>query len=141
MKEENHGSIPLRSIHEGLDTIFGGWHLTDPLELYDQGGLGAIHRHFRDGGKRYGYDRTTSPCTVSLVVAGLIGAGRLEEAAEVLLHDSETYPPPWNQLDALARFYSDRGNVEQAIHYYTLSLKENPQNEWAKRKLAEMGVK
>ncbi|MEK7405394.1 MAG: alpha/beta hydrolase-fold protein [Acidobacteriota bacterium] len=141
MREETHGSIPLRSIHEGLDTIFDGWHLTDPLELFDKGGMEAIHRHFRDGGRRCGFDRTTPPFTVSLVVAGLMRTGRLEEASKVLLHDPKAYPPPWNQLDALARAYAERGNVEQAIRYYSLSLKENPRNEWAKRKLAEMGVK
>jgi hypothetical protein len=97
-----HTSIPLRSIHDGLDTIFDGWHLTDLLELYDKGGLEAIHRYFREGGRRYGYYRTTSPFTVSLIVARLMGSGRLEEAAEVLLHDPKAYPPPWNQIDALA---------------------------------------
>jgi len=141
MKEETHASIPLRSMHQGLDAIFDGWHLTDPLELFDKGGIEAIQRHFRDGGVRCGYDRTTPPFTVSLAVAGLMRMGRLKEASEVLLHDPKAYPPPWNQLDALARAYSDLGNGERAAHYYILSLKQNPQNEWAKRKLAEMGVK
>lgn len=141
MQQETHGSVPLRSIHQGLETIFDGWYLTDPLELFDIGGLQAIHRHFRDGGKRYGYDRTTSPFTVSLLVAALMGKGRLEEASQVLLHDPDAYPPPWNQLEALGRAYSERGNVERAIHFYQLSVKENPQNEWAKRKLQEMGAK
>lgn len=140
MPQEDHGSIPLRSIHQGLETIFDGWYLTDPLELYDIGGLQAIHRHIRDGGKRYGYDRTTSPFTVSLLVASLIGKARLEEASDVLLHDPVAYPPPWNQLEALGRAYSDRGNAERAIYFYKLSVKENPQNDWAKRKLQEMGV-
>lgn len=140
MPQENHMSIPLRSIHLGLETIFDGWYLTDPLELYDIGGLQAIHRHFRDGGKRYGYDRTTSPFTVSLLVAALIGKGRLEEASEVLLHDPDAYPPPWNQLEALGRAYSDRGNVERTTYFYKLSVQVNPQNEWAKRKLQEMGA-
>lgn len=141
MQQETHASIPLASIHQGLDMVFAGWHLTDPLALFDRGGIDAVHRHFRDGGKRCGYDRPTSPFTVSLIVAGLMKAGRLEDASSVLLHDPKAYPAPWNQLDALARAYGDRGDVERAARYYVLSLKANPQNEWAKRKLAEMGVK
>jgi len=141
MKQEGHMSIALPSIYQGLQTVFEGWQLTDPLELFDKGGIEAVHRYFREGGARFGYDRTTSPFTVSLIVAGLISTGRLDEASKLLLHDPKAYPPPWNQLDALAGAYRDRGNIGQAIHYYTLSLKENPQNEWAKRKLAEMGVK
>ena len=140
MPEETHVSIPHRSIYQGLDTIFDAWHLTNPLELYDKGGIDAVHRHFREGGKRLGYDRTTSAFTISMIVAGLMQAGRLEEAASVLLHDPKAYPPPWNQLDALARAYAKRGDTVQVVRYYTLSLKENPRNEWARKKLAELGV-
>ena len=140
MPEETHVSIPHRSIYQGLDTIFDAWHLANPLELYDKGGIDAVHRHFREGGKRLGYDRTTSAFTISMIVAGLMQAGRLEEAASVLMHDPKTYPPPWNQLDALARAYAKRGDTGQVVRYYTLSLKENPRNEWARKKLAELGV-
>ena len=58
----------------------------------------------------------------------------------MLLHDEEKYPPPWNQLDALARAYADRGENDRAIHFYRESLKLNPKNDWAKRKLQEMGA-
>lgn len=59
----------------------------------------------------------------------------------MLLHDAKNYPPPWNQLDALARAFEKRGDTSQAARFYLLSLKENPKNEFAKRKLAEMGVR
>jgi hypothetical protein len=140
MKDENHLTIPLPSIYYGLNWMFGGWYLTDPLQLFDEGGLEAVEKHFREGGRRYGYERTTSPFTISLIVAGLIKAGRLEDASTLLLHDTKAYPPPWNQLDALARAYAERGNVEQAIRYYKLSLRENPQNNWARQKLNDMGA-
>jgi uncharacterized protein len=140
MPGETHTSIPHQSIYSGLDTIFDGWHLASPLKLYDEGGLAAIHRHFAEGGRRYGYDRKTPPFTVSLVVAALIAQDRLEEAATVLQHDPKTYPAPWNQLDALARAYEQRGDKEHAMQYYELSLKVNPNNEWARKKLKKAGV-
>lgn len=139
MPGETHTSIPHQSIYSALDHIFDGWHLANPLKLYDEGGLAAIHRHFAEGGRRYGYDRKTPAFTVSLVVAALIAQDRLEEAALVLQHDPKTYPAPWNQLDALARAYAQRGDNKQAIHYYKLSLKVNPNNEWARKKLKEAG--
>jgi predicted alpha/beta superfamily hydrolase len=142
MKQEDHLSIPLPSIYRGLETIFEDWRLTDPIELFDQGGIQGIHRRFGEAGKRFGYpERTTPPFTVSLVVAALLRAGRLEEASAVLLHDPQAYPPPWNQLDALARNYEGRGNAKEAARYYLLSLKANPRNEFARKKLTEMGVK
>lgn len=142
MKQEDHLSIPLPSIYRGLETIFEEWRLPDSLALYDKGGIEAIHRRFREAGKRFGYpERTTPPFTVSLVVYNLMKAGRLEDASKVLLHDPVALSPPWNQLDALARAYESRGNTELAARYYLLSLKENPRNEFARKKLTEMGVK
>ena len=134
-------SIPLPAIYRGLESIFEEWRLTDAVGLFDQGGIEAIHRRFREAGQRFGYpERTTPPFTVSLVVAALIGAGRLEDASKVLLHDPAAYPPPWNQLDALARAYEKSGERERAARCYLLSLKENPRNEFAIKRLEEMGV-
>ena len=141
MPQENHMSIPLPAIYRGLESIFEEWRLTDAVGLFDQGGIEAIHRRFREAGQRFGYpERTTPPFTVSLVVAALTGAGRLEDASKVLLHDPAAYPPPWNQLDALARAYEKSGESERAARYYLLSLKENPRNEFAIKRLEEMGV-
>lgn len=140
MEDENHISIPLPSIYYGLKSIFDGWYVVNPLLLFDEGGLDAIDKHFRQGGQRYGYERRASPFTVSLVVAGLIKAGRLEEASAVLLRDPKLYSPPWNQLDALARAYAQRGDTRQTIRYYILSLRENPNNTWARQKLKELGT-
>lgn len=140
LKNKTHGSLPLPAFQQGLDRMFDGWHLADPLELYEKGGIEAIHRHFRDGGRRWGFDRQTPPFTLSLVVAGLLKAGRLDEASGVLTHDPERYPPPWNQLDAVARAWEAAGDVRQALRYYTLSLDRNPNNEWARKKLSELSL-
>jgi len=67
-------------------------------------------------------------------------AGRLDEASKVLLHDPVAYPPPWNQLDALARNYEKRGDNVSAVRYYRMSLEQHPQNEFAKKKLLEKGI-
>jgi tetratricopeptide (TPR) repeat protein len=142
MQQEDHLSIPLPSIYRGLETIFEEWRVPDPMALFDQGGIEAIHRRFREAGKRFGYpERTTPPFTVSLLVAALISAERLEDASKVLLHDPRAFPPPWNQLDALARAYEKRGDTGQAVRYYRLSLTQNPRNEFAGKKLQELDIK
>jgi uncharacterized protein len=61
MKAENHMSIPLPGIYRGLETIFEEWRLPDSLELYDQGAIEAIHRRFREAGKRFGYPEGWQP--------------------------------------------------------------------------------
>lgn len=141
MPDETHNSILHQSLYSGLDKIFDGWHLANPVKLYKEGGLASVHRHFSEGGRRYGYERQTPAFTVSLIVAGLLAKKQLEEAATVLLSDPKNYPPPWNQLDALARAYLQQGEKEQAIHFYKLALQQNPKDAEAKKKLEEMRVK
>jgi uncharacterized protein len=141
MKDEDHMSIPLPSIYRGLEVIFEDWNLARPITLYDQGGLERMHTRFREAGKRFGYpERDIPPFTISILVAELMKAGRLDEASKVLLHDPVSYSPPWNQLDALARNYEKRGDTVNAIRFYRMSLEQNPQNEFARKKLLEKGV-
>lgn len=72
MESETHTSIPVLGVCTGLCTTFDGWYLTDPFRLFDEGGLEAINKHFREGGKRAGFERPTPAFTISLVVAGLM---------------------------------------------------------------------
>lgn len=142
LSKEDHLSIPLPSIYGGLETIFEDWGLPYPITLYDRGGIEAIHKRFRDAGKRFGYpERDTPPFTISMLVAELMEAGRLEESSKVLLHDPVAYPPPWNQLDALARAYEKRADTQHAIQFYRMSLEQNAGNQFARKKLLERGIK
>ncbi len=139
MPSQTHPSTTHLSYYQGLDWIFDGWHLADPLALYDRGGLEAVHRHFREGARRFGFERSgTPPFNLSLLVAALFQAGRLDEAGAVLLHDPKSYPPPWNQLDSLAGAYARRNDRTSAIRYYKLSLEANPKNDNATKRLAEL---
>ena len=139
-------SVPFRSrrpifSRPLLASIFEGWNSPHPIALFDQGGIEAIHRRFREAGIRFGYpERDVPPFTISILVAELMQAGRLDEASKVLLHDPVAYPPPWNQLDALARNYEKKGDNVSAVRYYRMSLEQHPQNEFAKKKLLEKGI-
>ncbi len=44
--EETHGSIPLRSIYDGLQVIFDGWQVADPFRFYEEGGLTGLEKQF-----------------------------------------------------------------------------------------------
>ena len=74
MEEESHGSVPHRSTYYGLEKIFDGWNLHDPVDLYVAGGLEAIDRHFARASARFGYERTPSTG-----VLGRIGGKALED--------------------------------------------------------------
>ena len=140
MEEESHVSVALRSTWQGLEAVFDGWNLHDVLTTFDRGGLAAIDDHYTRGGARFGYDRATPASAVLTLVFQLIQADRLEEAASVLLRDTETHPPSSIALAELADAYADRNDRASAREYYTLALRANAGNERARRKLLDMGV-
>jgi hypothetical protein len=44
--DEDHGSVPLPSVYDGLQAMYGGWYLQDPIQTYEMGGMPAIERHY-----------------------------------------------------------------------------------------------
>ena len=113
MEEETHGSVPLRSTRQGLEAIFAGWDLHDVMTTFDQGGLEAVDAYYRRGGERFGYERSTPDGKLLRIVLRLLSDDRLDEAADVLLHDPEQWPPPSSLLYRLGEGYADRGESER----------------------------
>src|ERR1700733_2437908 len=52
---ETHGTVPLRSVYDGLQFIFDGWSVPDSFALYEQGGLAAIEKHYAGLSSRFGF--------------------------------------------------------------------------------------
>jgi hypothetical protein len=139
MPEETHGSVPLRSTYQGLETVFSDWYLHDPLTLFDAGGIDAIERFYEKGGKKFGFDRRM-PDALSLNLSyELIGANRLNEAEMLIARYSESYPPGSRLLVALAEAYAGSGDAAKAREYYTQALRNNPGDETAASALIELG--
>ncbi len=140
MEEESHGSVPHRSTYYGLEKIFEGWNLHDPVGLYVAGGLEAIDRHFARASARFGYERTPSTG-----ILGPIGDKALEDGhpadAELvfsrLLERDPTLAPAHN---GLAEAHALMGNRDLAIEYYQHALRIDPRNGPAREKLTEYGV-
>ncbi len=142
MPEETHGSVPLRSIRQGLEAIFEGWNLSlrDLMAAFDEGGLQAVDGRYLASGERFGYERITHPFTVVQIVFNLLDMERLEEAEAVLMRDPNKHPPPPMFLRTLAGAYEARGDTDRAREIYTAALSANPADEQTRLKLIEMGA-
>ena len=139
MEEEAHGSVPLRSTRQGLESVFDGWNLHDVLPLYDLGGLAAVEDYYREGRGRFGYDQQgASPLTIYTLWDTLVNADRLDEAGAIAMRDPEKHPPSLQFLFGLGVAYARQGDDERAREYYTLALEANPENELVKQKMAEL---
>lgn len=70
----------------------------------------------------------------------LLGKGRFDDAIAVFELNVEEYPQGFNTYDSLAEGHMKRGDREQAIRFYRMSLELNPANQNAVAKLKELGA-
>lgn len=140
MEQETHGSVPHRSTYDGLEKIFEGWYIHEPLLYYDQGGLAALDKNYERVSKRMGYTVSTPVPLVNKLGNALLNQERAEEAVgafERAIKDNSSNADAYNGLgDA----YKKLEKIEQAKENYIKSLKLNPGNENAKKMLTELGV-
>jgi len=140
MNEEDHGSVPLRSTYYGLEKIFEGWNLHDPISLYVAGGLVAIDRHFERASERFGYERSASNR-----ILGQVGSKALEEknafdADAVYSRIVERLPNSAPAHHGLGEAHAMMGHREIAIEHYQHALRSDPRHQQAREKLTEYGV-
>jgi CubicO group peptidase (beta-lactamase class C family) len=64
--------------------------------------------------------------------------GELEKGLGILLTASKLYPTDSNLFDSLGEFYREKGDRENAIHYYKLALEKNPNLASAKKAISEL---
>jgi 3-oxoadipate enol-lactonase len=65
-------------------------------------------------------------------------AGDVDGAIALFQLNVRAYPDSWNVYDSLAEAYMARNDFDRAIEYYERSLELNPDNEGARRRLAEL---
>lgn len=118
LSEETHNSVPYRGIHRGIEFIFEEWVVQDYMSVFNESGLNGLIEHYRQSGKRFGYERSF-PSGAILGLFGQLGsAGRLEEAAEVLSFYDSAFQPQAAFYEVLAEGYLQKGQGEQALKYF-----------------------
>jgi predicted alpha/beta superfamily hydrolase len=120
--DDNHSSIPLHGIYDGLEFVFDGWSIADPLALYEQGGIAAIEKHYAALTARLGYPVAVPESTLLSPVFTLYRQKRTDEAERLILHTLELHPKFVTALLTAGRLYSDRGDKAKARDYLTQSL-------------------
>jgi hypothetical protein len=133
---ENHGSVPLLSLYDGLLFIFDGY--KPPLNLFF-GETSAVSAHFEDLSNRLGI--TLLPPESLLNGVGymmLYGEQRVGQAIELLTLNTTVYPDSFNTYDSLGEAFMVNGDVLAAIANYEKSLELNPENENAVEQLAAL---
>ena len=140
MEEESHGSVPHRSTYYGLEKIFDGWNLHDPVGLYVAGGLEAVDRHFARASARFGYERTPSVGILGPIGGRALEDGNGADAEAVFSRLVERDPNLAPAHNGLAEAHALMGNRDLAIEHHRHALRIDPRNGPAREKLTEYGV-
>lgn len=140
LDSETHTSTPHRTIYNGLQFVFDGWYLRDPLSLFDAAGIEGIHAHFRGVDERFDYERGTPRSVIDQIGMALFESNRLDDLGALITYDLRNYPVAPNNINTLAAAYLERGLTEKAIEYYSISLSLSPSNGPARQALADLNV-
>lgn len=140
MEQETHGSVPNRSTYDGLEKIFEGYYIHEPILNYDQGGLAAIDKNYERVSKRMGYTISTPVPLVNQIGDALLEQERAQEALTVFEKAVKDNPSNADAYKGLGDAYKKLEKIEQAKKNYIKSLELNPGNENAKKMLTELGV-
>jgi|HubBroStandDraft_1064217.scaffolds.fasta_scaffold00249_10 predicted alpha/beta superfamily hydrolase len=138
--EEDHGTIPFMSTYEGLQAIFAGYRIANPIALFDEGGFAAFERHYADVSKRLGYTVEVPAAVYRGMVWELANRGRFAEAEEIGKKMLELGPKDTTALAALAQVAAMQKDDARAIGYLTQVLQLYPGNTQARATLVHYKV-
>lgn len=140
LNDEIHTSTPHRTIYDGLQFVFDGWFLRDPLSLFDESGIAGIHAHFQAVDERYDFQRGTPRSVVDQIGMSLFESDRLDELGALMTYDLRNYPTAPNNINTLAAAFLERGLTGKAIEYYSVTLSLSPSNRSARQALIDLDV-
>jgi predicted alpha/beta superfamily hydrolase len=138
--EEDHGTIPYISTYEGLQAIFDGYRIANPVALFEEGGLQAFERRYAAVSKRLGYAVPVPARAYGDTLWELSNRGRFPEAEEVGKKMLELDPKNTWAMAALAQVAAKQKDDAGAIGYLTQVLQLYPGNSEARAMLVKYKV-
>ena len=124
-EDENHGTVPLRSIVDGINFIFDGYFVKG-MKYQSAEELVTHFNRFED---RMQHDFPALEGMINWLASRKMASEEYLEATEMLLMNAKNYPDSWKANYNLGLSYEKQGDEEQARKYYQRALELNPDNE------------
>jgi tetratricopeptide (TPR) repeat protein len=131
MKDEDHGSVVLRSHYAGLRKVYDGWQMPrDPETGAVAGGLKAADAHYKWLSEKFHYSIATPENLINQIgYQFLLGTTpNPEEAIATFKSNVERYPNSANVYDSLAEAYERNGHLDWATPLYEKAQALGKQN-------------
>lgn len=127
-KDENHFSVPYKSIYDGLRFIYKNWH-TEAFLNANKISYQDIENHYKDLSKEFGYTINPTEDFINQLGYQQLRFKHIEEAIEFLKQNIILHPNSFNVYDSMGEAYMINGQKSLAIENYEKSIAINPQNE------------
>ena len=131
MKDEDHGSVVLRSHYAGLRKVYDGWQMPrDPETGAVAGGLKAADAHYKWLSEKFHYSIATPEALINQIGYQFLLAEtpNPEEAIATFKVNVERYPNSANVYDSLAEAYEKTGHLDWATPLYEKAQALGKQN-------------
>jgi predicted alpha/beta superfamily hydrolase len=112
---EDHGSVPIPSVHLALKEFYPRWRAPD---FVLEEGLEGIEGHFAALGAEYGYEVPVPESVINNLGYVFLLQDKTEEAIAVFRANVERYPASANVYDSLGEGLEAAGQLEEARTLY-----------------------
>jgi len=121
MKNDNHGTVPLKSLYDGMETLYKDWIIT--AAIADQG-IAAVENHYKKLSEKFGYEVEIPENVLNAMGYRAIGEKKIDMAIDFFLHNVKLYPKSANVYDSLGEGYEAAGKLELAKKNYKIAIKK-----------------
>jgi predicted alpha/beta superfamily hydrolase len=133
LKDEDHGSVVLRSHYLGMRKVYDGWQMPrDPQTGAVAGGLKGAEEHYQKQTQKFGYSIPVPEGLVNQIGYQYLLGGKPDDAIATFKSNVERYPHSANVYDSLAEAYEKNGRLDLAAPLYekaqTLGKENNDPN-------------
>lgn len=121
MEKDNHGTVPLKSLYNGLETLYSNWAIR---AVVADKGMDAVQAHFDTLSQKYGYKVDIPENTLNALGYRALRQKKIELAIGFFQHNVSLYPESANVYDSLGEGYEAADQLELARTNYQIAVKK-----------------
>jgi tetratricopeptide (TPR) repeat protein len=121
MDNDNHGTVPLKSLYFGLEKLYESWMIK--ADLADQG-IAVVEDHYNNLSDRYGYKIDIPENVLNAMGYRTLGQQKHDLAIEYFLYNVKLYPESVNVYDSLGEGYEAAGKLDLARKNYQIAVEK-----------------
>jgi predicted alpha/beta superfamily hydrolase len=122
MENDDHGTIPLKTIYNAFEMIYDGWRL--PAGLAATGNLKTVKDHFKNLSEKYGYEIAIPEGVLNNFAYQVMFAKRIKDALEIFEYNILLYPNSPNVYDSFGEGLEADNQLQEARKYYELAYEK-----------------